>query len=137
MKFKKFFMLLLVLFSISCLAGCDMGSTSGGGVRVVSIEKDSDTFLDTAIINQFDIRDWYIRLVYSDDSTDLVQVTYSMLDQKDIAKLTQVGKHELTFVTAPMVHWPEVIVTYDSYDKVLFSADSTLQAQYLTIQHLF
>ncbi len=33
------------------------------------------------------------------------------------------GKHELTFVTAPMVHWPEVIVTYDAYDKVLFSAD--------------
>ena len=33
------------------------------------------------------------------------------------------GKHALTFVTAPMVHWPEVIVTYDSYDKVLFSAD--------------
>ena len=33
------------------------------------------------------------------------------------------GKHTLTFVAAPMVHWPEVIVTYDSYDKVLFSAD--------------
>ena len=33
------------------------------------------------------------------------------------------GKHELTFLTAPMVHWPEVIVTYDSTDKVLFSAD--------------
>ena len=33
------------------------------------------------------------------------------------------GKHNLTFVTAPMVHWPEVIVTYDSHDKVLFSAD--------------
>ena len=33
------------------------------------------------------------------------------------------GKHTLTFVTAPMVHWPEVIVTYDSTDKVLFSAD--------------
>jgi flavorubredoxin len=33
------------------------------------------------------------------------------------------GKHELTFLTAPMVHWPEVIVTYDSADKVLFSAD--------------
>ena len=33
------------------------------------------------------------------------------------------GKHALTFVTAPMVHWPEVIVTYDAYDKVLFSAD--------------
>ena len=33
------------------------------------------------------------------------------------------GRHNLTFVTAPMVHWPEVIVTYDSHDKVLFSAD--------------
>ena len=33
------------------------------------------------------------------------------------------GAHTLTFVTAPMVHWPEVIVTYDSLDKVLFSAD--------------
>lgn len=34
------------------------------------------------------------------------------------------GKHTLTFYTAPMVHWPEVIVTYDSFDKVLFSADA-------------
>lgn len=34
------------------------------------------------------------------------------------------GKHKLTFYTAPMVHWPEVIVTYDSLDKVLFSADA-------------
>ena len=33
------------------------------------------------------------------------------------------GKHILHFVAAPMVHWPEVIVTYDAYDKVLFSAD--------------
>lgn len=33
------------------------------------------------------------------------------------------GRHTLTFVTAPMVHWPEVIITYDSLDKVLFSAD--------------
>ena len=33
------------------------------------------------------------------------------------------GKHELTFVAAPMVHWPEVMVTYDSHDKILFSAD--------------
>ena len=33
------------------------------------------------------------------------------------------GKHTLTFISAPMVHWPEVIVTYDECDKVLFSAD--------------
>ena len=34
------------------------------------------------------------------------------------------GKHELTFVMAPMVHWPEVMVTYDKTDKILFSADA-------------
>ena len=34
------------------------------------------------------------------------------------------GRHELTFLTAPMVHWPEVIFTYDATDKVLFSADA-------------
>lgn len=35
----------------------------------------------------------------------------------------ELGRHTLTFVFAPMVHWPEVMVTYDSADKVLFSAD--------------
>ena len=34
------------------------------------------------------------------------------------------GKHSLTFVMAPMVHWPEVMVTYDTTDKILFSADA-------------
>ena len=39
------------------------------------------------------------------------------------AKL-ELGKHTLTFITAPMIHWPEVIMSYDSCDKVLFSADA-------------
>lgn len=45
------------------------------------------------------------------------------LTVKDGEKLS-LGKHELTFVFAPMVHWPEVMFTYDSTDKVLFSADA-------------
>ncbi len=44
------------------------------------------------------------------------------LEVKNGETLT-LGKHVLTFVFAPMVHWPEVMVTYDSTDKVLFSAD--------------
>lgn len=36
----------------------------------------------------------------------------------------ELGRHTLNFVTAPMVHWPEVVMTYDSTDKVLFSADA-------------
>ena len=61
--------------------------------------------------------------------------TFIMMENflgKDVAKNRLVvadgqslslGKHNLTFVFAPMVHWPEVMVTYDSTDKVLFSAD--------------
>jgi len=44
-----------------------------------------------------------------------------VVSEGDTLKL---GKHELHFITAPMVHWPEVIMTYDAYDKVLFSADA-------------
>ena len=43
-----------------------------------------------------------------------------VVGEKDSLSL---GKHTLTFIAAPMVHWPEVIVTYDDADKVLFSAD--------------
>ena len=38
--------------------------------------------------------------------------------------LLRLGKHELIFYTAPMVHWPEVIVTYEATEKILFSADA-------------
>lgn len=46
-----------------------------------------------------------------------------LLEVKDGDSLS-IGKRELTFVTAPMVHWPEVMFTYDKTDKVLFSADA-------------
>lgn len=48
-------------------------------------------------------------------------------DKKMVVKegdTLSLGKHTLSFVAAPMVHWPEVIVTYDGCDKVLFSADA-------------
>lgn len=53
---------------------------------------------------------------------DLKLADENKLEVKNKDTLT-LGKHELTFVFAPMVHWPEVMVTYDSKDKVLFSAD--------------
>ena len=53
---------------------------------------------------------------------DLKLADENKLEVKNKDTLT-LGKHELTFVFVPMVHWPEVMVTYDSKDKVLFSAD--------------
>ena len=70
------------------------------------------------------------------DTTVVANVkTFAMMDQffdldESVKRHTvenggtlSLGKHLLTFVFAPMVHWPEVMVTYDSTEKVLFSAD--------------
>ena len=73
--------------------------------------------------------------VYPDTTIVANKKTFVMMDQffdmdpafkKEVADnggTLTLGKHVLTFVFAPMVHWPEVMVTYDSTDKVLFSAD--------------
>lgn len=52
-----------------------------------------------------------------------VDLTGRKLEVKEGDKLS-LGKHELTFFMAPMIHWPEVMVAYESYEKVLFSADA-------------
>lgn len=52
---------------------------------------------------------------------------YDMTVNKVVVKdgdVLSLGEHTLTFVFAPMVHWPEVFVTYDSFDKTLYSADA-------------
>ncbi len=73
--------------------------------------------------------------IYPDTTVVADKKCFCMMDQffdlPDTVKRQEVGngesltlgKHVLTFVFAPMVHWPEVMVTYDSTDKVLFSAD--------------
>ncbi len=53
------------------------------------------------------------------EKLDLTERTYIV----ENGGALNLGRHKLTFVFAPMVHWPEVMVTYDSTDKVLFSAD--------------
>lgn len=51
---------------------------------------------------------------------DVEESRFVVVKEMDTLEL---GRHTLTFVMAPLVHWPEVMMTYDSYDKVLFSAD--------------
>lgn len=50
------------------------------------------------------------------------ELKFEKIDTKQNPTLS-LGKHTLTFVDAPMIHWPEVMMTYDATDKVLFSAD--------------
>lgn len=54
---------------------------------------------------------------------DNIAIDGRTVEVKD-GEILSLGRHQLTFVFAPMVHWPEVMFTYDSTDKVLFSADA-------------
>ena len=60
-----------------------------------------------------------LRMIPNFCDTDISR--FNGVKEKDTLSL---GKHTLTFIMAPMVHWPEVMVSYDSKDKVLFSADA-------------
>lgn len=68
------------------------------------------------------------KIVSSAKAFDMIKQFFGrdFADRKVVAgegDTLELGAHTLNFVTAPMVHWPEVIMTYDSRDKVLFSAD--------------
>ena len=52
---------------------------------------------------------------------ELSEEQFQIVNEGDVLNT---GKHNLTFLMAPMVHWPEVMVTYDTTDKILFSADA-------------
>lgn len=56
-----------------------------------------------------------------DNYFDLSEVKMLIVNEGDVLDL---GNHKLTFVFAPMVHWPEVMMSYDTYSKTLFSADA-------------
>ncbi len=69
-----------------------------------------------------------VRLVGNAKTFPMLQQYFADLDMSQAITVKEgdtlkLGRHELTFYMAPMVHWPEVMVTYDSCDKVLFSAD--------------
>ena len=81
-----------------------------------NIKKFMSVYPDTKIVaskKAFDMMKNFFGEDYSGDG-----ITVSEGDTLNL------GKHTLTFYTAPMVHWPEVIVTYDNLDKILFSADA-------------
>lgn len=118
MKFKKFFIVMLMLFVIGITCGCETGGTGGNGIK--SIELDSETVVSEAIINEFDIRDWYLRIYRYDDTEgyDLVQVTYNMLSSDDIKKLVKIGTHELTITYEGFVIKHTLVITQPSGEDI-------------------
>ena len=80
-----------------------------------NIAKFMETYSDTTIVSSE--KAFSMMINYFGDAFEDRRI---VINEGDVLDL---GKHKLTFVAAPMVHWPEVMVTYDSTDKVLFSAD--------------
>lgn len=80
-----------------------------------SVKAFLDKYPDTTLIGN--VKTFPMLLQYFEDLSPKNTLTVKEGDALSL------GKHELHFVMAPMVHWPEVMVTYDSCDKVLFSAD--------------
>ena len=69
-----------------------------------------------------------VQLVASAKALQMLSLYFTGLDLSRAVTVKEgdtlsLGRHELTFISAPMVHWPEVMMTYDKCDKVLFSAD--------------
>ena len=84
--------------------------------HAANIKNFMDLYPDTSIVasaKAFSIMKQFFSTDYSENQIVV----------KDGSTL-ELGKHTLQFITAPMVHWPEVIMTYDSYDKALFTADA-------------
>ena len=82
-----------------------------------------------ALIKEVTLRHPEAVLVCNEKIANMINQFFGM-DVKEKAYIVNegsflcTGKHNLTFVNAPMVHWPEVMVTYDTTDKILFSADA-------------
>ena len=96
MKFRKIITCFVFIISLLLVVGCDFSGTT---TQKYTIEKDSESFLDEAIVGEFDIREWRIIYVAEDSGIEpsYIQVGYDMLSTSDIGKLGKVGTHELTF----------------------------------------
>ena len=112
MKIKRIILIILAVFYIIGLFGCEMSSGN-----VTSIEKDPDTFLDTAIIKEFDIRDWNI-IVHKGSETTYVQVNYQMISLEDVAKLNKVGEYDITFTYENKSFVHHIVITKPSDDEI-------------------
>lgn len=80
-----------------------------------SISKFMDAYPDTTIICSVKAKTMI---------PQFVDIDLDKVETKKEGETLELGTHTLSFINAPMVHWPEVMLTYDNTDKVLFSADA-------------
>ncbi len=114
MKFRKFMIIVVFLFTITLVTGCN---GNDGKLKVTGIEADKDSFMSSVSINEYDVRDWFIKINYNDGSSDLVSVTFNMLSTADFKKLTTIGTHTLTFTYESFTFEHQLTVTEPSAEE--------------------
>lgn len=117
MKYRKYFSLLCFVFLLSLLVGCNMPGTPGS--RMTGLEVDEETFRSEVVIDDFNIRSWKLKEIYSDGGFTYVNFSYSMLSQEDISKLVKVGKHTLTFNHKGFSCQFEITINNPSSDDII------------------
>ena len=95
MQIKKYISMLCFVLLFVLLVGCTTGGDTSN--KVVGLEVDEDTFQSEVVIGEFNIRTWKLKEVYGDGGFKLVDFSYDMLTLEDLAKLSVVGTHTLTF----------------------------------------
>jgi len=82
--------MIIALFFVVFLMGCEVTEKT-----ITSIEVDASSIQDTVDIADFDVSDLKIKVVFSDDTFEVIEVTESMIAQADLSKLTYMGHHEI------------------------------------------
>ena len=95
MQIRKYISMLCFVFLFMLLVGCTTGGDTSN--KVVGLEVDEDTFQSEVVIGEFNIRTWKLKEIYGDGGFKLVDFSYDMLTLEDVAKLSVVGTHTLTF----------------------------------------
>ena len=89
------------------------------GSRMTGLEVDEETFRSEVVIDDFNIRSWKLKEIYSDGGFTYVNFSYSMLSQEDISKLVKVGKHTLTFNHKGFSCQFEITINNPSSDDII------------------
>lgn len=117
MQIKKYISMLCFVFLFMLLVGCTTGGNNTN--KMVSLEIDEETFQSEVVINEFNIREWKLKEVYADGGFKYVDFTWDMLTGEDIAKLSLVGTHNLTFTHKGKTCEFELTITEPSQEDVL------------------
>ena len=126
MQIKKYISMLCFVFLFMLLVGCTTGGNTTN--KMVGLEIDEETFQSEVVIGEFNIRTWKLKEVYADAGFKYVNFSYDMLSLEDVAKLSLVGTHILTFTHKGKTCEFEIAINEPSKENILTKIQNVVDA---------